>query len=58
MYHPAAALHQPALKLTVERDFSHLEDVIQKQIPARPEKVEQTFNENDPKDNTSQLSFF
>jgi DNA polymerase len=58
MYHPAAALHQPALKLTVERDFSHLGDVIQKHIPARPEKVEQIFNENDPKDSTTQLSFF
>lgn len=24
MYHPAAALHQPSLKTTVERDFAHL----------------------------------
>jgi uracil-DNA glycosylase family 4 len=29
MYHPAAALHQPALKTTVERDFSKLADFIQ-----------------------------
>lgn len=26
MYHPAAALHQPALRATVERDFSHLSE--------------------------------
>lgn len=30
MYHPAAALHQPSLKSTVERDFSHLPELIAK----------------------------
>jgi uracil-DNA glycosylase len=29
MYHPAAALHQPALKSTLERDFSKLSEHIQ-----------------------------
>jgi DNA polymerase len=29
MYHPAAALHQPALKATLERDFSRLNEHIQ-----------------------------
>jgi DNA polymerase len=28
MYHPAAALHQPSLKISVEKDFTHLPDFI------------------------------
>ena len=35
MYHPAAALHQPSLKTTLERDFSRLTDLIQ-QAKTRP----------------------
>ena len=30
MFHPAAALHQPSLKASVERDFSHLPELIAK----------------------------
>ena len=30
MFHPAAALHQPSLKVSVERDFAHLPDLISK----------------------------
>jgi DNA polymerase len=30
MYHPAAALHQPALRSTVEQDFARLPEFIQK----------------------------
>jgi uracil-DNA glycosylase len=30
MFHPAAALHQPSLKSTVERDFIHLSELILK----------------------------
>lgn len=49
MYHPAAALHQPALKTTVERDFSKLTDYIlqarqqdqPKSAPARPAAAQQ-----------------
>lgn len=40
MYHPAAALHQPALKTTLERDFSKLGEHIQnarKQSTAQPQ---------------------
>lgn len=36
MYHPAAALHQPSLKTSVERDFSRLSDLIQQARAAAP----------------------
>lgn len=36
MYHPAAALHQPSLKASVERDFSRLPDLIAKSAVAPP----------------------
>ncbi len=37
MYHPAAALHQPALKTTLERDFARLGELIkQAKQPAAP----------------------
>jgi uracil-DNA glycosylase family 4 len=37
MYHPAAALHQPSLKTTLERDFARLTDLIQQaKHPAQP----------------------
>lgn len=40
MFHPAAALHQPSLKASVERDFSHLPELIAKatQTPSVVEK--------------------
>ncbi len=45
MFHPAAALHQPSLKTSVERDFSRLPEWIQQarqnghSQPARPESA-------------------
>jgi uracil-DNA glycosylase family 4 len=36
MYHPAAALHQPSLKTSVERDFTRLTDYIQQARAAAP----------------------
>jgi DNA polymerase len=58
MYHPAAALHQPALKSTVERDFTHLAESIKQYVPARPEIVQKAAQPEDPADTASQLSFF
>jgi DNA polymerase len=43
MYHPAAALHQPSLKTTLERDFSRLTDFIkQAKQQTQPKSVVQT----------------
>jgi uracil-DNA glycosylase len=74
MYHPAAALHQPSLKSTLERDFSKLSEHIQlakKQqasqaaekaaaAPAPPTAPWETGPEADktPKDPPTQLSLF
>ena len=54
MYHPAAALHQPSLRSTVEADFILLPDLISKstQIPEYVEPVPESNEE--PK----QLSMF
>jgi len=54
MYHPAAALHQPSLRPTVEQDFSHLPELIANSASA-PIQKEDTFEQkNDPE----QLSLF
>ncbi len=58
MYHPAAALHQPALKSTVERDFTRLADAIKQNVPARPETILKTAEPEDPADSATQLSLF
>ncbi|HEX7555773.1 MAG TPA: uracil-DNA glycosylase [Leptolinea sp.] len=58
MYHPAAALHQPALKSTVERDFSHLADIIKQNVPAKPETRLPAVEPKDPVDPATQLSLF
>jgi uracil-DNA glycosylase len=58
MYHPAAALHQPALKSTIERDFSHLADSIKQNVPARPEPILKAAEPEDPADAATQLSLF
>jgi DNA polymerase len=58
MYHPAAALHQPALKSTVERDFTHLGDVIKQHTPSKPEVKPQTVFKDKPEDDATQLSLF
>jgi DNA polymerase len=55
MFHPAAALHQPSLKSSVERDFMHLPELISKST----EIV--VIKEEKPPENTSeptQLSLF
>lgn len=55
MYHPAAALHQPSLKSTVERDFSHLPELIAK-ADETAIVTEEKPPENDSK--PTQLSLF
>ncbi len=67
MYHPAAALHQPSLKSTVEQDFAHLPDILKQTKRSRapmPELPLENAVEEDPKDeslnndNAVQLSLF
>lgn len=65
MYHPAAALHQPSLKLAIERDFARLTDYIQqaRQSPKVTPKAEVSpvqASENDEMGNNAptQLSLF
>jgi DNA polymerase len=36
MYHPAAALHQPSLRSTVEADFKKLRDLLDGKITPEP----------------------
>jgi uracil-DNA glycosylase len=55
MFHPAAALHQPSLKVSVERDFAHLPDLISK-ADEIPSFVEEKPPEN--KSEPTQLSLF
>jgi DNA polymerase len=63
MFHPAAALHQPALKTSVERDFARLSDYIAqarqasaKSAPAPEPKEEPPAPPKD--DQPTQLSLF
>lgn len=56
MYHPAAALHQPSLRPTVEADFSNLPELID-QAGDVPEYVEQSVNDEGD-DKHEQLSLF
>jgi len=58
MYHPAAALHQPALRTTIERDFTHLGDLVKKHTEARPEPGIEPIHQEKPDENASQLSLF
>ncbi len=55
MFHPAAALHQPSLKISVERDFAHLPELISKATET-PEVKEEKPPEN--KSEPTQLSLF
>jgi uracil-DNA glycosylase len=54
MFHPAAALHQPSLKTSVERDFSRLPEWIQQartnghQIPGRSANGAAAASANEP----------
>lgn len=55
MFHPAAALHQPSLKLTIERDFSNLPELIAKASDVYIIKEEKP---PEPKSEPTQLSLF
>ncbi len=55
MFHPAAALHQPSLKVSIERDFVHLPDLIAKiEEPTKVEEEKPPENKSEP----TQLSLF
>jgi len=56
MYHPAAALHQPSLRSTVEGDFNRLPELIA-QAGEAPEYIEQETN-NNSNEEPKQLSLF
>lgn len=66
MYHPAAALHQPSLKSTVEEDFMRLPEYIQlvkNTQPSRNGQPGQPIETEEPKappaeDEPTQLSLF
>ena len=66
MYHPAAALHQPSLKSTLERDFKRLPEWIEQSRQSRQSKqknsLEEPFHEEPPiapkDDEPTQLSLF
>ena len=55
MFHPAAALHQPSLKSSVERDFARLPDLISK---ANESKVIKEEKPPENKSEPTQLSLF
>ena len=55
MFHPAAALHQPSLKVSIERDFTHLPELIAKASEA---PVIKENKPPDPKSEPTQLSLF
>ena len=61
MYHPAAALHQPSLKSSIEKDFMELPGLITQsdkiQPPSAPLPQEVQTNEK-PADDPEQLSLF
>jgi uracil-DNA glycosylase family 4 len=61
MYHPAAALHQPALRTTVERDFSHLSEWLaqaHKKMDAKTPAAQPAEEAPSPEDKPTQLSLF
>ncbi len=55
MFHPAAALHQPSLKITIERDFSRLPELITK---AEESKAPPETKPPEDKSEPTQLSLF
>ncbi len=55
MFHPAAALHQPSLKISIERDFTRLPELIAKADESAPiEEVKPPEDKSEP----TQLSLF
>ncbi len=61
MYHPAAALHQPSLKSSLEADFKRLRGYIEQAKKAQPE-IKPAADDDSPKpskaDDPTQLSLF
>jgi DNA polymerase len=55
MFHPAAALHQPSLKPSLEQDFARLPELIARAADA-PQYVEEKTPER--KEEARQLSMF
>jgi uracil-DNA glycosylase family 4 len=59
MYHPAAALHQPNLKVDILKDFALLPGFIEKARIERDRKqAESEPASNNPQEDATQLSFF
>ena len=56
MFHPAAALHQPSLKPSVERDFAALPEIIASAAAAAPQPEEPQVEKK--KEEPKQLSLF
>jgi len=54
MYHPAAALHQPALKATIAEDFGRLPELIARSASAEDDRDQPSAKNKPPK----QLSLF
>ena len=54
MFHPAAALHQPSLKPSIERDFNHLPELMAKSSKAPEVEEPKPETKTDP----TQLSLF
>ncbi len=55
MFHPAAALHQPSLKASVERDFTNLPELIRKAAEVAPVQETKTPEQ---KSEPTQLNLF
>jgi len=59
MYHPAAALHQPALKDALIEDFSHLRDFLNQPAPSTEEQdFSDSAEPSTPENPPEQLSLF
>ncbi len=59
MFHPAAALHQPALKATIIKDFSKIPELLHKIPEKKFENQKDAANKNNEDfGNASQLSLF
>ena len=59
MYHPAAGLHQPNLKPTIIKDFSHLAEMVERARKEHSEKsARQDEQDTQVKNSSTQLSLF
>jgi len=57
MYHPAAALHQPSLRTTIEKDFANLPNLISN-VNTHSDLKDQSINQQKEGDDPQQLSLF